>query len=151
MRALTFCLAFLTLAASACGSVTTTGGTGGQTGSGGNGSGTGGTNGGTGGGSGASCAQLESDYSTELAKAKICSPNASNQCQEMALDKLACGCPTYVNDKSALDQLQSRWSQAGCQNTTVCPGIACVAPRAGVCRATDAGGSTCSDSFLATQ
>ena len=151
MRALRLCLAFLTLAAAACGSVTTTGGTGGQNGTGGNGSGTGGTNGGSGGSTGASCAQLESQYSVELAKAKSCSPNASNQCQEMAPDKLACGCPTYVNDKSALDQLQSRWSQAGCQNTTVCPAIACVAPRAGLCRATDAGGAACSDSLVAAQ
>ncbi len=148
MRALTISLALLTLVASACGSVTMTGGTGGQNGTGG--SGTGGTNGGSGGSTGATCAQLESQYSVELAKAKNCSPNASSQCQETAPDKLACGCNTYVNDKSALDQLQSRWDQAGCQNTTACPAIACVAPRAGVCRPADAGGSSCTDSLVAT-
>lgn len=147
MRALTISLAFLALIASACGSVTTTGGAGGQTGAGG--SGTGGNNG-TGGGTGDSCAQLESQYSVELAKAKTCSPNASNQCQEMASTALACGCPTYVNDKSALDQLQSRWDQAGCQNSsTVCPALACVSPRGATCRASDGGSPSCVDTVVA--
>lgn len=153
MRAPTICLAFLTLVASACGSVTVTGGAGGQPGAGGRGSGgsgTGGTKGGSGGTTGTSCAQLESDYSVELQKAKMCSPDASNQCQQTAPDALACGCPTFVNDRSALDQLQTRWNQAGCQNTTLCPAIACVAPKGASCRASDAGGASCSDTTVAT-
>ena len=153
MRGLTMSLAFLTLVASACGSITTTGGAGGQTGTGGRGaggSGAGGTNGGSGGSPGESCAQLQSDYSVELAKAKMCSPNASNQCQQTAPDALACGCETFVNDRSSLDQLQTRWNQAGCQNTTVCPAIACIAPKGAACRTSDAGGASCVDPTVAT-
>ena len=150
LRALTL----LALFASACGSITTITDAGGPGGTGGHVAGTGGAagrfGGGTGGNSGTSCAQLESDYATELSKAKICSPNASNQCQQTAPNALACGCETFVNDRSALDQLQSRWNEAGCQNTTVCPAIACVMPRGATCRPGDGGAATCQDSLVAT-
>ncbi|HXU60119.1 MAG TPA: hypothetical protein VN962_00360 [Polyangia bacterium] len=147
-------LLLLVLFASACGSITTVGDGGPPGGSGGHLPGTGGAagrfGGGTGGNSGTSCTQLESEYATELAKAKTCSPNASNQCQQTAPNALACGCETFVNDRSGLDQLQSRWNQAGCQGSTLCPAIACVMPRAASCRAGDGGGASCQDSLVAT-
>jgi hypothetical protein len=144
-------LTLLALFASACGSITTIGDAGGQTGSGGRAGGSGGRfGGGTGGSSATSCVQLESDYAAELAKAKSCSPGASNQCQESAPSALACGCDTFVNDRSALDQLQTRWKQAGCQSGMVCPAVACVMPRGATCRAGDGGSGVCQDSLVST-
>jgi len=142
-----FCLAFVLALASlftpACGSVTTTGGTGGQTGSGGRGGGTGGNHG-TGGGTADSCTQLQNEYAAALPQARSCSPNSGGgQCEQQAPSTLGCSCQTVVNDKSQLDQIQNRWTVAGCQ--TVCPAIACLAPTTGICRTADAGGGTCAD------
>jgi hypothetical protein len=144
-------IALLTLSLVACGSITTTGGTGGAGGgtgqggaTGGAGPGTGGT-GGTGGAGGASCAQLQTEYASALARAKTCSPNLASQCGKTAPDQLACPCPTFVNDTAGLDAIKARWSQAGCQDSTVCPAIACVSPRSATCRPSDAGGASCVD------
>ncbi len=145
-------LLLLALVAAACGSVTSIADASGQGGSGGRHAGTGGKGGGgtgSGGSTGTSCSQLESDYAAELVKAKSCSPNASDPCAQMAPNALACGCQTFVNDRSALDQIQSRWNQSGCQATTVCPAIACVTPKSAACRPADGGGATCQDMLLA--
>ena len=136
---------FFTLAAllvTACGSITTTSDGGGQGGAAGH---AGGTGGGTGGTTGGSCADLQSQYAAALTAAKSCSPSGANQCQQKAPASLGCGCETYVNNRTALDQLESSWNQAGCQNTILCPAIACVSPRAGFCRTNDAGGASCTD------
>lgn len=139
------------LLASGCGSVTTIGGGGGGQGgtSGQNGrGGSGGSGKGTGGTGGESCAQIETAYATALQQAKSCSLGASNQCQQTAPSSLACGCDTFVNDRSMLDTLQSRWNQANCQNGALCPAIACIMPKSASCRATDAGGPACADNLL---
>jgi hypothetical protein len=125
----------------ACGSVTMTGGTGGQNGSGGSTGGNHGTGGGTG---GESCAQLQDAYAAAFPQARACSPNSGGgQCDQQVPSTLGCGCQTFVNDKSTLDQIQARWTAANCQ--AVCPAIACLAPKTGACRAGDAGGGTCAD------
>ncbi|HSS39141.1 MAG TPA: hypothetical protein VLT58_10260, partial [Polyangia bacterium] len=120
-------------------------------GSGGAGGGSGGVSGqggmpGTGGKTGTTCADLQTAYAAALARAKSCSPNGSNQCQDTAPSSLDCGCETFVNDKTMVDQIQSSWNQAGCQNmTSLCPAIACVRPKSGSCRPADGGGSSCVD------
>jgi hypothetical protein len=60
------------------------------------------------------------------------------------------GCPTFVNDDSNLGQFSDAWNQAGCNQGQVCPAIACVAPKSGICRASDAGGALCVDQLVAT-
>lgn len=152
MRALRS-LALAVMLASACGTVTSTGDGGGQGGSGaagGGGTGTGGAAGSaTGGTTGTNCAQLESAYANELKKAKSCSPNSGGQCQQMAPNALECSCPTFVNDRSNLDQIQQRWTQNGCAPTTNCPAVACVTPRAAICTPGDGGNPTCNDVSVA--
>jgi hypothetical protein len=137
--------ALAALVAIGCGSITATTDAGSAAGA----SGHGGTPG-SGGTSGPTCSDLQTQYAAELARAKSCSPNASNQCQDMAPSSLGCGCQTFVNDKSSVDQIQSRWNQAGCQNTTLCPAIACVNPKSGACRPADGGGASCVDLLVNT-
>jgi hypothetical protein len=138
-----------------------TGGTGGQNGSGGRAGSTGGVTGatggtsggtggaaggnhGSGGGGGESCSQLQNEYAAALPQARSCSPNSGGtQCAQQAPSTLGCSCQTSVNDKNQLDQIQTRWTVAGCQ--TVCPAIACIAPRSGICLPADAGGGSCAD------
>ncbi|HTB60267.1 MAG TPA: hypothetical protein VLC06_20495 [Polyangia bacterium] len=151
-------IATLLLAAS-CGSVSSINndggrggspGTGGATGTGGN-QGTGGNNGSGGSTSGLTCDQIQADYQAALAAARGCSVGGSNQCQKTVSNALGCnGCPTFVNDDSGLSQDENAWNQAGCSQNQVCANIACLAPKAATCKASDAGGATCVDSFVAT-
>ena len=144
-------IAALLLAAS-CGSISSTndGGSGGSRGTGGT-TGSGGNQGGGGQGGGPSCDQIQAAYKAALAVARACSVDGTNQCQKTAESALGCtGCPTFVNDDSGLSQFSNEWNQAGCNQNEVCPAIACLAPRAATCKASDAGGATCVDSFLAT-
>ena len=150
-------IAALLLAAS-CGTVTSSGGTGGAGGAAGasgagGASATGGTQGGTGGqGGGASCDKIQAEYKVALAAARACSPDATNQCQKNVQSALGCtGCPTFVNDDSNLGQFSDAWNKGNCdQSQGVCPAIACIQPRSGVCRASDAGGALCVDQLVAT-
>jgi hypothetical protein len=148
-------IATLLLAAS-CGSISSTASDGGQGGSPGTGgaSGTGGTHGSGGNGGstgGPSCAQIQNAYQAALATARQCSVDGSNQCQKMVANALGCnGCPTFVNDDSGLSQFSNEWNQGGCNQNQVCTDIACLAPKAATCKASDAGGATCVDSLLAT-
>ena len=153
-----FVVATLLLAAS-CGSISPTPNDGGQGGSPGTGGapGTGGNHGGGGkGGNGGStggptCEQIQAAYRGALATARACSVNGSNQCQKTVANALGCnGCPTFVNDDAGLSQYDDAWNQAGCSQNQVCTAIACFAPRAATCKASDAGGAACVDSFLAT-
>lgn len=146
------------LLAASCGSVSSIGdgGQGGSTGTGGA-TGTGGMagkggNGGNGGStSGPTCAQIQADYQAALATARGCSVGGANQCQKTVSNALGCnGCPTFVNDDSGLTQFENEWNQAGCNQNQVCTNIACLAPRAATCKASDAGGATCVDSLVAT-
>jgi hypothetical protein len=154
MRA-TIAVATLLLAAS-CGSISSTGNDGGQGGSPGTGgaTGTGGTHGsgGNGGSTGApSCAQIQAAYQAALATARQCSVDGSNQCQKMVADALGCnGCPTFVNDDTGLSQYDNAWNQASCSQNQICAGIACLSPKTATCKASDAGGASCVDSFVAT-
>lgn len=146
-------LALMTLLlAASCGSVTSIaedGGRGGAPGTGGA-TGTGGNHGG-GGNGGTSCSQIQSAYQAALTTARACSVGATNQCQKTVPNALGCnGCPTFVNDDSALSQYDNAWNQAGCNQDQVCTNIACLAPKSAACKAADAGGATCVDSFVAT-
>jgi hypothetical protein len=137
-------IATLLLAAS-CGSISSTsdGGRGGAPGTGGA-TGTGGTG-------GLTCDQLQADYQAALGTARECSVGGTNQCQKTVTSALGCnGCPTFVNDDSGLSQYQNAWNQGGCSQNQVCANIACLAPKAATCKASDAGGAACVDSLVAT-
>lgn len=139
-------IAALLLAAS-CGTVTSSGGTGGAGGA----SGTGGIPGSGGTGGASACAKIQADYKVALTAARACSPDATNQCQKSVESALGCtGCPTFVNDDSNLGQLSDEWSKANCDQSQVCPAIACLAPKSALCRASDAGGALCVDQLAAT-
>jgi hypothetical protein len=131
-------LGIVALLAASCGTVTSSGGTGGAGGA----SGTGGQ------GGVATCAKIQADYKVALTAARACSLDATNQCQKGVDSALGCtGCPTFVNDDSNLGQFADQWNKANCDQGVVCPAIACVQPKSGVCRASDAGGTLCIDSF----
>ena len=137
-----FAIATLLLAAS-CGSISSTsdGGQGGSPGTGGSGGSTGAQ----------TCNQIQAAYQAALATARECSVGGSNQCQKMVANALGCnGCPTFVNDDSSLTQYENAWNQGGCGQNQVCANIACLAPKAAACKASDAGGATCVDSLVAT-
>jgi hypothetical protein len=144
--------ALLAIAAAACGSISSNAIDGGNGGAGSGGTTGGGGNQGSGGQTGGlSCDQIQADYKIALAKARQCSAAAANQCQQMASTLLCCnGCPTFVNDSSGLSGLESAWNQAKCDQGQVCTNVACVSPKAGVCRAGDAGGAICVDTLVAT-
>jgi hypothetical protein len=145
-------IATLLLAAS-CGSVSSINNDGGRGGSPGTGgaTGTGGNQGSGGSTSGLTCNQIQADYQAALATARDCSVGGSNQCQKPVSNALGCnGCPTFVNDDSGLSQYENAWNQAGCSQNQVCDNIACLAPKAATCKASDAGGATCVDSLVAT-
>jgi hypothetical protein len=157
----TIAIATLLLAAS-CGSISSTSdggrggspGTGGATGPGGSGgTGGGGSGGGGSGGStgGLTCDQIQAAYRAALATARACSVGAANQCQKTVSSALGCnGCPTFVNDDSGLSQYENAWNRGGCGQNQVCANIACLAPKAATCKASDAGSATCVDSLIAT-
>ena len=112
--------------------------------------------GGGGGGGGSSggrqtCDQIQATYKAAVTAARACTVGATNQCQKTVPNALGCnGCPTFVNDDSALSQYDNSWNQAGCNQNQVCTNIACLAPQSATCKAADAGGGTCVDSALAT-
>jgi hypothetical protein len=127
-------------------------GTGGN-GTGGNGTGGKGTGGkgaggttGTGGkggqGGSPSCDTIATEYSTALGQAKVCTPGAAGQCQQMVDSSISCpGCKTYVNDTTMLNTIEAEWTAAGCASMHfVCPAIACVLPGNSTCAAIATGG-----------
>ena len=81
---------------------------------------------------------------------------ASGQCAaEVSSSLSACfsNCMTYVNDATTLNELKSRWQQAGCANQgpIACPAIACLLPSMGNCVASDGGDGVCSSAQLGLQ
>ena len=147
------------------GGATSSGGVGGsKTGSGGaKTGGAGGNSGGTGGTShddggqpadgGVSCTDLENAYAAALPAARSCDVAAAGQCQQSVSSSLSpcfVNCMTYVNNASTLNKLKLTWQQGGCNSLVgiLCPAIACIAPTAGVCGATDGGGGVCTDQSL---
>jgi hypothetical protein len=136
------------------GGATGSGGKGGATGTGGKG--TGGSTGTGGQGGNPSCDALTTDYTTALGQAKLCTPGAPDQCQQMVDSSLSCpGCQTYVNDTTMLDAIDAQWAAAGCDKMHfVCPAIACVVPGPASCVPSGAGpgpvAGTCVGSNLVT-
>ena len=129
------------------------GGSGGRTGGGGTSGGLGGTSGaggvggvtGAGGGGGTSCQQLQRDFAAAFADAKSCTIGATNSCQRQTLDRLDCGCPTFVTTTGKLDLIRQTWQQNGC-STGVCPAILCAAVSGAVCTiSTQTGSPVCVD------
>ena len=127
--------------------------------------GAGGNSGGTGGAShydggqpadgGVSCTDLENAYAAALPAARSCDVAALAQCQQSVSSSLSpcfVNCMTYVNDASTLNKLKLEWQQGGCNSVIgiVCPAVACIAPTAGVCTATDGGGGVCTGQSLGT-
>ena len=112
--------------------------------------------GGGGGAGGLSCADLDNQYAAALPAAKSCAVGVSGQCQQLVSDALAIspchiGCDMiYVNDASALNAIESTWTQAGCNLDVGCPNIACAAPTMGTCVAADGGGGVCKSVTVAT-
>jgi len=118
-----------------------TGGLGG-TGAGGISMGTGGEagkpggGGGHGGEGGKTCEQLVSEYAKALQEARVCTPGATAQCQQLAAQTLSScnACPQVpVNDASRVTMIRSQWLAQGCAMPTLCPAIACVMPRGAIC------------------
>jgi hypothetical protein len=131
------------------GSGGTSGGVGGRPGGpGGTSGGMGGTVGGAGGtgGSGPTCADIQKSFLIALADARACVVGASGYCQVRTLDRLDCGCPTYVTQTNKLDQVRAQWSQSGC-SSGICPNNLCVVYTGATCGVPSAGGSpVCQDS-----
>jgi hypothetical protein len=131
------------------------GGAGGRLGTGGGGGGfTGGglggitTGGGVGGSSGGTtCSDIQKAFLGAMVEAKSCTVGATGNCLKTTLDRLDCGCPTYVNQTDRLDSIRQSWNQNGC-STGVCTAVLCVAYHSGVCTAST-GGTTasCQDSI----
>jgi hypothetical protein len=78
------------------------------------------------------CAQLEHDYASALIDAKVCTA-ASTACQKPVLDKLACGCTTYVDQVDRLAAIRKTWTDGGC-TAGICPAIACTVATTGACQ-----------------
>jgi hypothetical protein len=74
-------------------------------------------------------------------QARMCNAlsGAGTQCAQMVSSKLACGCPTYVNDKTQLDMIRADWLQSGCATNVICPAIACLVPQKASCVPMDSG------------
>jgi hypothetical protein len=123
--------------AGSSGNAGTTGnaGRGGATGSAGQG-GSGGK-GGTGGGQ--SCAELQSAYNKAMQQAKVCNLTLTVvQCTHLVSSQLLC-CPTYVNDRTEVDQIYAQWQAAACPPNLVCPAIVCPNPTGAACVPISAG------------
>ena len=116
----------------------TGGGLGGTTGSG-----VGGSSGGT------TCSDIQKAFVVAMVEARTCVVGASGNCLKTTLDRLDCGCPTYVNQTDRLDSVRVSWNQGGC-STGVCTATLCVGYRSGVCTASTSGGgpaASCQDSL----
>jgi hypothetical protein len=119
-------------------------GTGLVTGTGGFVTGTGGTGGaitGTGGsgGSASICDTLVAEYHFALSAASSCTVGGSGQCQQLVSPGLSgCGC-TYVNDGSALAEIEKAWVADGCATSQPPCEILCVSPASYSCVSTDGG------------
>jgi hypothetical protein len=127
-----------------------TGGTGGRTGSLGGTTGSGGfSGGGLGGTTGAggrtgtqTCTDIQRNFATALAEAKICA--GASQCQFLTNDQVECGCPTSVVSTVKVDSYRQSWNQSGC-SSGFCPAILCPYVSGGFCSVSTSGSSTCID------
>lgn len=86
------------------------------------------------------CAALEGEYATLLAEAKQCAVSPGGPeftCDTRVLDALACGCTTYVAQRSpdaitGLEGLRDSWVAAGCDQLPVQCTL-CVEPNGAYC------------------
>jgi len=53
---------------------------------------------------------------------------SSQQCINLVLSSLSCGCQTWVKNTTELDAIHAQWDAAGCTGGIACPAIACVNP-----------------------
>ena len=100
----------------------------GRHGAGGSTSGTGGS-GGTG---GASCSDIQKSFVAALAEAKGCVVGGTGYCGRTTLDRLDCGCPTYVSKTGVVDAVRTQWAQSGC-SSGACPTSFCVVNTGATC------------------
>ncbi len=99
------------------------------------------------------CQALLDGFDAALAQAKQCSPMVNSlQCTTEVGDDIQCPCPTFVNPANTaalatLDQLESEWKKAGCNQGLACAGVACPAPQGSGCVPDGAGADsgTCQD------
>lgn len=126
------------------------GGSGGQPGSGGadGGGGTAADDG----GSATSCGDLEQQYQSLLAQARVCDPaNSGKQCSALVDTELACPCATYVNPANAdalqkLAELKLTWAAQECVEQ--CPAVVCQTPDGAECQPGRTGVHACFDFVL---
>jgi hypothetical protein len=105
------------------------------------GSGVGGTSGGV------TCADIQKAFLVAMVEAKTCVVGATGNCLKATLDRLDCGCTTFVNQTDRLDSIRQSWVQNGC-STGVCTAILCVGYKSGVCTVPASGGTaSCQDSI----
>lgn len=103
---------------------------------------------GTGGASGTTteCQKYIDEYDAEMQKARMCKPNdkgdnkdegGGNSCAALVPAKLAgCGsnCTTYVDKPKMLEEIQKKWTMAGCTAPACAVGV-CLNPRSATCSA----------------
>lgn len=93
-----------------------------------------------------SCNELDTAYQAEVQAAKQCCPMcAALQCIQQVPDRLACGCPTYVNSSptARMKQLQHQWALQSCMAKIKCAPSQCGSLFSGLC----ADDGTCKDVY----
>ncbi|MCC6748014.1 MAG: hypothetical protein IT371_10175 [Deltaproteobacteria bacterium] len=84
------------------------------------------------------CDSFATAYEKQVENAKKCSPSAPGvQCTvRVELDKLRCGCPTYIHgDATAvLAKIKALWDGHKCK-VAGCPAVVCPQPKSGSCEA----------------
>jgi hypothetical protein len=83
------------------------------------------------------CESLTDAYAEALADAKRCNPDVEFvfPCMVPAVSGLRCGCPTFVNDATELDELVTSWNELGCDGGGVVCGACAGEPVTGTCSA----------------
>jgi hypothetical protein len=86
----------------------------------------------------ADCARLKQQYQSLLEKARVCDQGSTDQCSPSStVEPLGCGCAVLVNAKGvytdAAKKARQAYLDAKCMDSSVCPAIACVAPKAASC------------------
>lgn len=123
------------------GSVAGAGGSGGTVGGGLGGTGAGGSNSGAGGAGTVSCSDIQKSFVSALAEAKGCVIGGTGYCGKTTLDRLDCGCPTYVSKTGVVDAVHAQWAQSGC-SSGACPNTLCVVSTGAATCAVPPGGTS---------
>ena len=98
----------------------------------------------------AQCQKFIDDYDAEMTKARMCKPSEdkgdANSCAALVPAKLAgCGsnCTTYVDKPKMLQEIQKKWTEAGC-TAPACAARVCLNPRSASCSSA----GMCNDTLL---